>query len=51
LIDEIKPDWDFSGAVKDLRLLVQVGYAVAQGEQNPEWKEGSEFRNKRRSQK
>jgi Zn-dependent M28 family amino/carboxypeptidase len=51
LSDEIKPDWDFSGAVKDLRLLVQVGYAVAQGERNPEWKEGSEFRNKRRSQK
>jgi Zn-dependent M28 family amino/carboxypeptidase len=51
LSDEIKPDWDFSGAVKDLQLLVQVGYAIAQGDKRPDWKEGSEFRNKRPSQK
>src|SRR4051812_33032488 len=42
--DEIKPDWDLSGAVEDLRLLFQVGYAVAQGSESPKWKEGSEFK-------
>jgi Zn-dependent M28 family amino/carboxypeptidase len=46
--DEMKPDWELSGAVDDLRLLFQVGYDVAQGVQWPEWKEGSEFKAKRR---
>ena len=38
--DEIKPDWDLSGAVEDLQLLFQVGYRVAQSKQLPEWKPG-----------
>ncbi|MCI0743767.1 MAG: M20/M25/M40 family metallo-hydrolase [Verrucomicrobia subdivision 3 bacterium] len=49
LSDEIKPDWNFDGAVADLRLLVQIGNAVAQGDHRPEWKEGSEFKAKRRA--
>ncbi len=42
--DEMTSDWDLSGAVEDLQLLFEVGYAVAQGERWPRWKEGSEFR-------
>jgi Zn-dependent M28 family amino/carboxypeptidase len=45
--DEIKPDWDLSGAVEDNRLLMEVGYRVAQGDHYPEWKPGTEFRAKR----
>jgi Zn-dependent M28 family amino/carboxypeptidase len=45
--DEVKPDWDLSGAVEDARLLFQVGYGVAQGGQYPEWKPGSEFKARR----
>jgi Zn-dependent M28 family amino/carboxypeptidase len=45
--DEIKPDWDLSGAVEDTRLLFEVGYRIAQQEAFPEWKEGSEFRARR----
>jgi Zn-dependent M28 family amino/carboxypeptidase len=45
--DEIKPDWDLSGAVEDLQLFFQVGYRVAQGDQYPEWKPGVEFKAKR----
>lgn len=45
--DEIKPDWDLSGAVEDLRLLFQVGYAAGQGDQYPQWKPGSEFKARR----
>ena len=45
--DEVKPDWDLSGAVEDLRLLAQVGYAVAQERKFPEWKPGSEFKARR----
>jgi Zn-dependent M28 family amino/carboxypeptidase len=45
--DEIKPDWDLTGAVDDAQLLTMIGYRVAQGEKYPEWKAGSEFRAKR----
>jgi Zn-dependent M28 family amino/carboxypeptidase len=45
--DEIKPDWDFSGAVEDLRLLMTVGYRVANADKYPEWKAGTEFKAKR----
>ena len=45
--DEVKPDWDFAGAVEDVQLLFQVGYAVAQGSQWPEWKPGTEFKARR----
>jgi Zn-dependent M28 family amino/carboxypeptidase len=42
--DEVKPDWDLSGAVDDLRLLFEVGYRVAQDDTMPEWKPGTEFK-------
>jgi Zn-dependent M28 family amino/carboxypeptidase len=45
--DEMKPDWDLTGAVEDLQLLAEVGYRVAQGDRYPEWKPGTEFRAKR----
>ena len=43
----MKPDWDLSGAVEDIKLLVEVGYRVAQDPKYPEWKPGSEFRARR----
>ncbi len=45
--DEVKPDWDLSGAVADMKLLVELGYRVAEGPKYPEWKPGSEFRARR----
>jgi Zn-dependent M28 family amino/carboxypeptidase len=45
--DEVKPDWDLSGAIEDLRLLFEVGYRVAQGDRYPEWKPGTEFKDAR----
>lgn len=45
--DEIKPDWDLSGAVEDAQLLTAIGYRVAQAEKYPEWKAGTEFKAKR----
>lgn len=45
--DEIKPDWDLSGGVEDLRLLMTVGYRVANADKHPEWKPGTEFKAKR----
>jgi Zn-dependent M28 family amino/carboxypeptidase len=46
--DEVKPDWDLSGAVEDLKLLFEVGYRVAQSDQQPQWKDGSEFKSVKR---
>ncbi|MDQ3802949.1 MAG: M28 family metallopeptidase [Acidobacteriota bacterium] len=45
--DEVKPDWDLSGAVEDAHLLFAVGHRVAQGDRYPEWKPGTEFKAKR----
>ncbi len=35
--DQIKPDWDLSGAVEDLQVLLEVGYRVAQAPERPQW--------------
>ena len=45
--DEVKPDWDFSGAVEDLRLLLDVGWRAANQSEWPKWKPGSEFKARR----
>ncbi|HEX5435922.1 MAG TPA: M28 family metallopeptidase, partial [Gemmatimonadaceae bacterium] len=42
--DEVKPDWDLSGAVDDLRAFYRVGYVVAQSDSMPQWKPGTEFK-------
>ena len=42
--DEIKSDWDLSGAAEDVRLLFDVGLRIANEDRFPEWKAGSEFR-------
>jgi Zn-dependent M28 family amino/carboxypeptidase len=45
--DEVKADWDLSGAVEDAQLLYLVGYRVANADKFPEWKAGNEFKAKR----
>ena len=45
--DEVKSDWDLSGAVEDVQLLLEVGYQVANGDNFPQWKPGTEFKPKR----
>ena len=45
--DQVKPDWDLSGAVEDLQAFFEVGYKVAQTDRWPEWKPGTEFKAKR----
>ena len=42
--DQMKPDWDLSGAVEDAQLLFAVGYRVANADKIPEWKPGNEFK-------
>jgi Zn-dependent M28 family amino/carboxypeptidase len=45
--DEVKADWDLSGAVEDTRVLLTVGYRVLTGTSWPTWKPGTEFKAKR----
>jgi Zn-dependent M28 family amino/carboxypeptidase len=45
--DDVKPGWDFSGAVEDLKLLFQVGWIIAESDEWPKWKQESEFRSRR----
>jgi Zn-dependent M28 family amino/carboxypeptidase len=42
--DQVKPDWDLSGAAEDAQLLFLVGYNVANAAKFPEWKPGNEFK-------
>ncbi len=45
--DDIKPNWDLSGAVEDLQMLFQIGYEVANAKEIPAWRDGTEFKAKR----
>ena len=47
--DDVKPDWDLTGAVDDARVLLKVGYVVAQTPALPQWKPGTEFKARRDS--
>ena len=41
--DELRPDWDFSGAVEDAQFLFYLGVKVAEGKNMPSWNPGDEF--------
>jgi Zn-dependent M28 family amino/carboxypeptidase len=45
--DEVKPDWDLSGAVEDLTFMFELGAALAATDDWPEWSTTSEFRSVR----
>jgi len=41
--DELRPDWDLSGAVEDAQLMFYLGLKVGNAPQMPRWKPGDEF--------
>src|SRR4029453_16125583 len=41
--DELRPGWDFSGAVEDAQLFFYLGLKVANANEMPSWKPGDEF--------
>jgi Zn-dependent M28 family amino/carboxypeptidase len=47
--DIVRPDWDMSGAVRQLQYYWMVGYRVAQAGKYPQWKPGTEFKTKRQA--
>ena len=42
--DVVKPDWDLTGAVEDLQVLLAVGYRAAQDPGRPAWKPDAVWR-------
>jgi Zn-dependent M28 family amino/carboxypeptidase len=42
--DEVKPDWDLSGAAEDARALLEVGWRVGYQRAWPTWAPGAEFK-------
>ena len=47
--DEVRAEWDLSGAVQDIELLAATAEALANQPGWPAWKPGSEFRKLRPS--
>lgn len=45
--DEVRADWDYTGAVDDARILFQVGEKVARDAKWPQWRPGTEFKPRR----
>ncbi len=45
--DEIRPDWDLSGALEDLQIYYAIGARAASAAEWPQWKPGSEFKARR----
>ena len=41
--DELRDDWDFGGAVQDVRLFFYLGLKIADQVGLPDWKPGDEF--------
>jgi Zn-dependent M28 family amino/carboxypeptidase len=46
--DELRADWDFTGAVEDAQLLFYLGVKVAEGKNMPSWNPGDEFEGARK---
>ena len=49
--DEVKPDWDLSGALEDLTFMYHLGGRLAFSDDWPEWSATSEFRAIRETQR
>jgi Zn-dependent M28 family amino/carboxypeptidase len=45
--DIVRADWDLSGAVEDLQLLMTVGLKIGNSNTWPQWNPGTEFKAKR----
>jgi Zn-dependent M28 family amino/carboxypeptidase len=42
--DEMRDDWDMSGALEDVTLYLRIAWRLSEAAKWPEWKEGSEFK-------
>ena len=42
--DEFDPAWDWSGAMRELRIFYRIGRELAESSAWPNWNQGDEFR-------
>jgi Zn-dependent M28 family amino/carboxypeptidase len=47
--DEFSPQWDFSGAAEDMRLLAELAWRIAAQQEMPKYNEGDQFANVRKT--
>jgi Zn-dependent M28 family amino/carboxypeptidase len=47
--DEYDPNWNFAGAVEDMKLLAQLAWRVAAQDEIPRYNEGDQFANVRKA--
>ena len=47
--DEIKPEWDYTGAIEDMKLLAELGWRVANSREMPAYKPNEQFARPRQS--
>jgi Zn-dependent M28 family amino/carboxypeptidase len=47
--DEYRPDWDMSGAIEDMKLLAELGWAIANGSDVPAYRADEQFARPRRA--
>ena len=47
LCDHYRENWDLSGMVQDVQLLFEVGHAVANSSDWPQWSPNAEFQRKK----
>ena len=45
--DAWSPEWNLDGALQDINVMFDIGESLAYSEQWPEWKAGSEFKERR----
>lgn len=45
--DEVRPGWDYGGAVQDAHMSLLIGIRVAEANAWPQWKSGAEFKARR----
>ena len=48
--DEYDLSWDVSGAMEDMKMFYRTGFSVANSEDWPNWREGTEFKATRDAQ-
>jgi hypothetical protein len=49
--DEYDLSWNVSGAMEDMQMYFKTGLDVANSDEWPNWKEGTEFKAKRDAQR
>ena len=48
--DEIQPNWDYAGAVNDMKFLAELGWRIANAPEMPRYHDDQQFARPRQNQ-